>query len=101
MAISRYCTKMRTLYQEIAAACGLAMTAVVGGVFFCFDGSLNQRCQVHPSKPLCLLELVAAVLQHIQLVVSSLQVQQLLMVTLLYDLAVGQQNNVVCVLDGT
>ena len=46
------------------------------------------------------VQLLLFVLQGIQLVVSSPLLQQLLVVALLHDLAVGQENDVVRVLDG-
>ena len=47
-----------------------------------------------------LLQLLLAILQGIQLVVAALEMEQLLMGALLNDLAVGQQNDVVRMLDG-
>ena len=40
------------------------------------------------------------ILQHVQLMISALFVQQLLMRALLNDLAAGQQNNVIRMLNG-
>ena len=46
------------------------------------------------------LQLLLMILQRVQLVISAVLRQKLLMVPLLEDLAVGQHNNVVRVLDG-
>ena len=47
-----------------------------------------------------LLKLLLAELEGIELVVATLLVEKLLVGALLHDLAVGQQDDVVCVLDG-
>ena len=54
----------------------------------------------YPICPSALLKLLLAELEGIELVVAPLQVEKLLMGALLHDLAVGQQNNVVRMLDG-
>ena len=46
------------------------------------------------------LKLLLAELKGIELIVATLLVEKLLVGALLHDLAVGQQNDVVCVLDG-
>ena len=50
---------------------------------------------------LSVLQLLFFVLQGIQLIVAALLVQQLLMAALLQNLSVGQEDDVVRVLDGT
>ncbi len=47
-----------------------------------------------------LLKLLLAELEGIELIVATLLVEKLLVGALLHDLAVGQQDDVVCVLDG-
>ena len=65
-----------------------AVVSLVPGLFLLSD------------YPSALLKLLLAELEGIELVVAPLQVEKLLMGALLHDLAVGQQDNVVRMLDG-
>ena len=62
--------------------------------------TLIYRTVSYPIYPSALLELLRADLEGIELVVAALQMKKLLMGALLHDLAVGQQDDVVRVLDG-
>ena len=52
------------------------------------------------SLDLSFLELLLLILEGVELIVLSVEGQQLLVIALLHNLSVGQENDVVCVLDG-